>query len=309
MTAVPFPAPTWHHWFRMGSRTITPARARFRALLLLTLLGVLGSFLIWWMAFYHMQDNLLFPTHLTHKPNAKVIYTQAEILRTPIAEGGVVEALLINQPDAAKTGQRLPVVVYFHSNVDTVDELAGVITPYFTMGFAVLLPEYRGYGRSRGVPSEEAIHQDMLAFHQQLTAREDIDADRIIFHGRAVGGAIAAKLAQVHPPRAMILESTYKSFAAMAYEFAAPQSLVSNPYRTDSVVAQFERPLLIFHGSEDDLIPVAHGRALRDAASPMFTRYIEYDCGHGDFPGMPNRGDYWKQIRAFLGSLGLKPVI
>ena len=69
------------------------------------------------------------------------------------------------------------------------------------------------------------------------------------------------------------------------------------------------RPLLIFHGAEDDLIPVTHGRALRDAASPMLTRYVEYECGHEDFPGMPNRGDYWKQIRNFLGALGIRPVI
>ena len=191
----------------------------------------------------------------------------------------------------------------------TVDELAGVITPYFTMGFDVLLPEYRGYGRSDGVPSEEAIQQDMLSFHRQLVARDDIDANCIIYHGRAVGGAIAAKLARLCPPRAMILESTYSSFAAMAYQFAAPQILVSNPYHTDSAIARLDRPLLIFHGAEDDLIPVTHGRALRDAASPMLTRYVEYECGHEDFPGMPNRGDYWKQIRNFLGALGIRPVI
>ena len=51
-------------------------------------------------------------------------YPQAEILRAPIADGGVVEALLINQPEEARTTPRTPVVVYFHSNVDTVDELA-----------------------------------------------------------------------------------------------------------------------------------------------------------------------------------------
>ena len=50
-------------------------------------------------------------------------------------------------------------------------------------------------------------------------------------------------------------------------------------------------------GTHDPIIPVTHGRALRDLAPDAV--YIEYNCGHNDFPGS-NEESYWNEIKIFL---------
>ena len=61
------------------------------------------------------------------------------------------------------------------------------------------------------------------------------------------------------------------------------------------------------HGSVDEIIPVHHGHMLQQA-NPNAT-YLEYECGHNDFPGMNNLPDYWSQIDKVLGEIGIDTSI
>ena len=89
----------------------------------------------------------------------------------------------------------------------------------------------------------------------------------------------------------------------MAHEYFAPAFLARHPFRTDRVLAELDLPLLLFHGRRDDIIPVSHGRALRDVAPDA--RYVEYDCRHNDFPGGTNLREYWREIGTFLRDHGI----
>lgn len=289
----------------VGPKVVSPARRLFRRGLALVLLGVVVTYAIWWAMLYHQQDRILFNSSVDRETPGKIEYPQARILTVDV-DGGKVQALFISAAD--KPGMApAPVVVYFHSGADAVDQLSGVIIPYWGMGFSVLLPEYRGYGRAAGEPSEAALQQDMTDFYDQLIQQPDVDATRIVYHGRALGGAVAASLAAVRPPKAMILESTFQSFTAHAATMALPWFLVKNPFRTDEVVAQLGRPLLIAHGTNDDLYRVEQARALRDVADASLTTYVEFNCGHEDFPGRGKNHLFWGQIKRFLIGNGAAP--
>ena len=54
---------------------------------------------------------------------------------------------------------------------------------------------YRGYGLSKGKPSQQGIQKDARAFLQHLLGRTDIDTKRIVLMGRSLGGAVAIHLA------------------------------------------------------------------------------------------------------------------
>ena len=196
-----------------------------------------------------------------------------------------------------------PVVIFCHGNAEIIDYQDEIVHRYHQLGVSVLLPEFRGYGRSGGTPTQEGIRKDLINFYDQIAKRADVDKDRIFFHGRSLGAAVAADLARHRKPAALITQSTFSSAVAMAYRYLAPAFLVKHPYRTDHVVAdtKIDFPLLIFHGTNDSIIPVGHSRKLRDIAqkAQRDITYKEYPCDHNDFPG-PAVNDYWQQIESFL---------
>ena len=90
----------------------------------------------------------------------------------------------------------------------------------------VLLPEYRGYGRSAGSPSQRAITEDLIAFYDLLARRPEVDAQRVVFHGRSLGGGAVCDLARHRKPAAVILMSTFTSMKRMAPRYLVPGFMV-----------------------------------------------------------------------------------
>lgn len=253
---------------------------------------------VWCGVLYYNQDRMLFPAEFAPAPGPMLYNAKTIQLERPI-EGGKVVAWFIPAPKL-KPGTISPVVIFFHGNAEIIDFQDTIVQGYQKLGCSVLLPEYRGYGRSDGTPSEAAIIDDALYFHDQIIQRHDVDRLRIFFHGRSVGGGPAAGLAIRRTPRVLILESTFTSVAAMARAYFAPSFLVKNAFHVDDILEMLDAPVLIFHGAHDDIIPVGHGHALRDIARRA--TYVEYDCMHNDFPGSKNEEDYWNRIRSFLSS-------
>lgn len=262
-----------------------------------------GMFLVaWWTTLYFYQDKLLFARDLAPDPLPRLYDVSTELLSIDTPEGKSV-AFFIPAPKHGATVKRSPAVVFFHGNAEIIDFQDDIVEGYRVLGCSVLLPEFRGYGRSDGTPSEEAIVADADAFYKMLIERTDVDPERIVFHGRSLGGGPAAQLAALHTPRVLILQSTFKSVAAMASKYGAPSFLARNPFRTDLVLEMLDIPVMILHGTHDDIIPVEHGRALRRLARRP--TYVEYDCRHNDFPGNGNDEDYWNKIAAFLTQNGV----
>ncbi len=226
-------------------------------------------------------------------------YGGAEVWTIDLEGGGAGEAVFI----PAGGDGRSPAVVFFHGNAETVDDQAWIVERYRRLGWAILLPEYRGYGRADGHPSEQGLVADAVAFYDRLAARADVDARRIVFHGRSLGGGVAVQVADRRRPAAMILQSTFSSMAAMSYRYGVPQFVCREPYRSDAVLPRLEVPVFIAHGTEDGIIPVDHGRRLNELARD--STFVTFECGHNDFPGVANDERYWEAIVEFLGQAGL----
>lgn len=195
-----------------------------------------------------------------------------------------------------------PVVIYTHGNAEVIDPLPLWLAPYRAMGVSVLVPEYRGYGRSAGIPTERAIREDLVAFYDRLIVRADVDPARVVLHGTSLGGGAAAQLARERAPAAMILQSTFTSVADVAWEsFRAPRFLIADPFDTIAVLRGRDLPVLIFHGRRDELIPFSHGERLHRALPRSV--FVACDAGHNDLP--PPGLDYWGEIERFLRSSGI----
>jgi uncharacterized protein len=207
-------------------------------------------------------------------------------------DGDRVEAWFLPAP-----GGRAPLLINAHGNGELIDQWPARMAPLRDAGVAVLLVEYPGYGRSGGTPSERSITATMLAAYDWAVRQPEIDARRIIAHGRSMGGGAVAQLASRRPVAALLLESTYTSLAEMIGAFGVPDFLIVNRLDTRAVLARFSGPVLIMHGSRDVNILPDHARGL--AAALPRARLEWLDCGHNDCPPQ------WELVLGFLAENGV----
>ena len=284
-----------------SAKSLTRGRKRWWLRLPLCALLAYG---IWCTALYFGQDRLLFRRDLVQPPPSEQLAwaSQAIRLELDIEGDGRVEAWFLPAPNASPE-HPAPAAVFFHGNAELIDHLSWFVGKYHALGCSVLLPEYRGYGRSAGQPSEAAIVADAVRFYDLMIQRPDVDRRRIVLHGRSLGGGVAAQVAARRKPAALILESTFTSVAVMAHKYLTPMCLTSSPFRTDLVLPELDIPVFIAHGTLDVVIPVENGRQLSKLAKRA--TYVEYVCGHEDLPPPRQAADHWRKIATFLTNGGV----
>jgi uncharacterized protein len=251
-----------------------------------------------------VQDKLVFPRQLAPRPTPTVP-ARAEVLTLELADGGQVPAWFLPARSASPQNPA-PAVIFFHGNAEIIDYQDRIPSLYRRLNISVLMPEYRGYGRAAGKPSQEALVADGVRFYEQLVKRPDVDPARVVIHGHSLGGGVAAQVAKRCRPTALILECTFTSVASFAWRYGVPPFLARHPFRTDEVVGDLGVPIFIGHGRRDQIVPVSHGRRLHELV-PAST-YVELDCGHLDMPGAQPDDSYREDIRRFLVCAGVLPA-
>ena len=256
----------------------------------------------WCLALYVKQDGMIFPRQYTGAPmKDEAIPRVVERLWIERDPGVRVEGWLVRPTTAP--GGRAPLVVLFHGNAELIDASLGRAMAYVARGWAVLMPEFRGYGRSGGTPSQDATVADAVALIERTAACEGVDATTLVLHGRSLGGGVAAQVAARLTPdyhlAGLILESSFRSVASMAAGFGVPAFVVRHPFRTDRVLPGLSCPILLLHGTGDDIIPPSNSQTL--AGLNPRARLVLLPGGHNDFPG--NETAYWREIDRTLAEI------
>jgi len=257
-------------------------------------LGALALAVAWFGFCFLIQRRLIYPRWIVPAgfPSRPAEFESLWI-ETP---AGRVEAWLL-PADGAKG----PAVIYAHGNGELIDFQAELARAYRERGFSVLLPEYRGYGRSAGTPSEKGIVEDFTRFYDLLAARPEVDPARIVFHGRSLGGGVMTRLAAVRAPAALILQSSFTSVTRLARGYLIPAALVRDPYDSVEVLRRLDRPVLIVHGKRDRTIAASEAADLHRAARN--SRLVLLDRDHDDWP--PDDPALWAEMESFLRSAGI----
>jgi alpha-beta hydrolase superfamily lysophospholipase len=180
----------------------------------------------------------------------------AALLTAKAADGVAVNALEFANPRAART------IVHFHGNAETVEANAALARDMKKRGFAMVLVEYRGYGRSRGTsPTEEGLYLDALAVLDALAAR-GVGAPRVVLWGQSLGTGVAAEMARRGRGARLVLVAPYTSTVDMAARIVPflPASLVMvDRFDTLAKAPEIAAPTLVVHGDIDDVIPFEQG--------------------------------------------------
>ena len=256
-----------------------------RALPIAVALGVIATAYL--ALIFFAQRGVVFQPPMARRASVPADTRSVELL----VRGGRVEAWFL-QPTNAGTG-RAPLLLFTHGNAELIDSFADQFTVPRAAGYAVLLVEYPGYGRSAGNPSEASIRETILAAYDWAKNAPEVDPTRIVPYGRSLGGGAACILATSRPVAALILESSFTSVCALGSRLLVPRFLIRDPFDNLVALRTYRGPLLVLHGARDEVVPVAHGRQL--AATVPGAEFELLTCGHNDCPRS------WETIMQFLG--------
>lgn len=176
-------------------------------------------------------------------------------------------------------------ILYFHGNARALNDWGYAAHDLMTLGYNVLMPDYRSYGKSTGTISEAALKADGQAWYDYLL--KDIPESSLILFGRSLGTGIASYLAHRNQPQQLILETPYTSLVAMAQlqvKFLPTRLLSRYRFHTDRIINEINCPIHLIHGTEDELIPYQQAVELSQGKAQLHT--IE-GGGHNNLAQFP----------------------
>jgi fermentation-respiration switch protein FrsA (DUF1100 family) len=262
-----------------------------RALFVRLVGSVLLLFAGYLLVLFVFQRRILFPSPPVGAGPARPGGAQAVWIESP---AGRTEAWFL--PPLGGSSAPAPLLFFAHGNGELIDFWPEAFVEVRRLGLAVLLVEYPGYGRSGGSPSRTSIRAAFEAAYDWASSSAGVDARRIVFYGRSLGGAVVAELSSSRRAAALILESSFTSTMALAGRFLSPSFLVRDRFDTLAAVERYRGPLLVLHGAADEVVPVEHGRKLAAAGR---VEPLILECGHNDCPGP------WTMLPRFLREAGV----
>ena len=243
-----------------------------RALLLFAALLLILIVVIW-----TMQRRLIyFPTGGTPRAPAEGVEDVALrtedgltlagwFLRGPASPGVTV---LVCNGNAGNRAHRLP--------------FAQALT---RIGASVLLFDYRGFGGNPGSPSHVGLSRDARAARAYLATRRDVDQSKIVYFGESLGAAVAAELAVMQTPAALILRSPFTSLVDVGrhhYRFLPVRWILRDRFSTIDAVNRVRVPTLVIGGSRDTIVPIDQSQRVFDAAAGPKNLIIVPGADHND---------------------------
>jgi uncharacterized protein len=246
-------------------------------------------------ALYFKQERLIFPGRPLAADFQFQFDQRFEEIRIPVP-GATLDALHFMQE------QPRGLVFFLHGNAGNLQTWTTGIDFYRRVNYDLFMLDYRGYGKSTGrIESEAQLDADVRAAWDAIAPR--YRGKPIVIYGRSLGTGLAAKLASDVDAQLLVLVSPYSSLATAAkeeYPFA-PEWLLKYPLRADQVIGSVKMPIVLLHGSDDRLIPLAHSQRLAALARSPVELIVVEGAGHNDIHRFPS---YLDALAARLIAVG-----
>ncbi len=189
-----------------------------------------------------------------------------------------------------------PLLIYYGGNADEVSWLLAHAHRF--PAYAFLLMNYRGYGRSEGVPRQDRLFADALLAFDAIAARPEIDRQRIVVWGRSLGTGVATHVATQRSVAGVMLVSPYDSMRALADRHMPYLGwLLTQPFDSLSLVPRVKVPLLALAAVQDTLVPIDHTQRLVSAWGGPKRLVVLREGDHNSLSEFPT---FWEAIDAFL---------
>ncbi len=234
-----------------------------------------------------MVDKMLYHPEIASRA------APTDVIRIPVGEGQGVAAVYLPNPSARHT------LWFFHGNAESLADCEPFLRELHRQGFAVFAYDYPGYGVSDGTPNERAIYEANAAALHYLRDTLRVPTARVILFGRSLGGGPATDLATREPVAGLVLQSTFMSVFRVVTTW---RLLPFDQFENLRKLPRVSCPVLVMHGTADEVIAFKHGEKLFAAArEPKRALWIE-GALHNDFTDVAGE-HLWKALREFEATL------
>ncbi len=240
------------------------------------------SVLVWTGAVGYLwlnEPRLVFRSEFSRRA-ARVLDPAFRSLRLTTADGIRLDAVALSAGDSAVPRDW---VIYFQGNAGSLrrPRVQEHLRTLHGLGYDVLSFDYRGYGRSDGVPTEAGLYEDAFAAYTYLT-KAGVSPAHIILAGQSLGSAVAVELATRVTSAGVALFSPIDSVpltAGRIYPWVPVHYLATNRFDSSAKVDRVRVPMVVFHSANDRLIPL---QAARDLFAKIKApkRMVETGGGH-----------------------------
>lgn len=131
-----------------------------------------------------------------------------------------------------------PTLLFFHGRGGNVSHFEKFALSYAPLGYGIFMFDYRGYGNSKGTPSQKSMFEDALAATRYLLHTQKCLPQEVVLFGHSLGCAPAlhtAKTLSKLPWKALVLQSPFLSTPDMAVSLLtgsyAPRQWFSRFYK------------------------------------------------------------------------------
>lgn len=207
-----------------------------------------------------------------------------------------------------------PMLLYLHGARWNLSGSVTRVPRWNTMGFSVLAIDYRGFGKSAfadgGSPTEQSANEDAEAAWEYMAQRSP--AARKFIYGHSLGTSMAIHLAlKEMNANGVILEGAFTSIPDMIREtkwgFLPVGFLVTQRFDTIGRIDGVKIPILIVHGTADNIVPFSMGERLYAAAKAP-KRLLRAEGGSHHNLAAAYFDDYQRAVSEHFG-LGHPPLV
>ena len=202
-------------------------------------------------------------------------------------------------------------VIFCHENAGNIGlRVNNLVAMSRHLNVNVVAFDYRGYGSSSGVPSEEGLMLDTEAVFSFV--KSEFKPKHVFLYGRSLGGAVALQFAsKINSDvlNGVIAENTFTSISAMVGSLfpilnvgIVKKYFLRLRWETDKIIENIKCPVMLISGLKDEIVPASQMADLHRICvqHKLDVDWAPFAQGKHNDTWAVSGPDYWNRQRAFI---------
>ncbi|KAG5564132.1 hypothetical protein RHGRI_000350 [Rhododendron griersonianum] len=191
-------------------------------------------------------------------------------------------------------------ILYSHGNAADLGQMQELFIELRAhLRVNIMSYDYSGYGASSGKPSELNTYYDIEAVYNCLKNEHGVKEEDVILYGQSVGSGPTLHLAsRLQRLRGVVLHSAILSGIRVLYN--VKMTFWFDIFKNVDKIRNVDCPVLVIHGTEDDIVDLSHGKRLWELAKEKYDPLWVKGGGHCNLETYP---EYIKHLRKFVNAM------